>query len=104
MGAAALGESGSVHTGCNIENASYGATLCAERVAIGGLVASGERKLFVIAVYVEAPRLAMPCGICRQTIVEFGPAATVIVANQDQSMVVPIEELLPKPFVFDPTD
>src|SRR6185369_16938832 len=66
VGAAVLSESGRIYVGCNVENASYGATLCAERNAIAQLVAAGERNVAAVAVFVDADDPAMPCGICRQ--------------------------------------
>src|SRR6478736_1354176 len=73
VGAAVMSESGHIYVGCNVENASYGATLCAERSAIAQMVAAGEKRLTNVAVFVDADEPAMPCGVCRQVIAEFGP-------------------------------
>jgi len=102
VGAAALSESGKIYVGCNVESASFGATLCAERSAIANMVASGERDLAAIAVFVDADEPAMPCGICRQWIAEFGPRAEVISATPRATKRSSSSALLPDPFVFEP--
>jgi cytidine deaminase len=71
VGAALLTKSGAVFTGCNVENASYGGTVCAERNAIGAMVAAGERDPIAIAVATGGPRPGSPCGFCRQVLREF---------------------------------
>jgi cytidine deaminase len=80
VGAAVLTQSGKIHAGCNVENASYGLCNCAERTAIFNAVASGEKKLRLRCVVVFTPtdRPTAPCGACRQVIHEFGPEARVI--------------------------
>jgi len=102
VGAAIETASGHVFVGGNVENASYGATLCAERAAVAAMVAAGERVISRVAVYTEAPELTMPCGICRQVLVEFGGGATVVVASKDGAKVMPLSELFPEPFLFEP--
>ena len=95
VGAAVLAESGEIYGGANVENASYGATVCAERSAIFAAVNAGERKLKAIAV------TATPCGICRQVMREFcdPEALRVIVAKTaDDYRVFTLEELLPESF------
>ena len=72
VGAAVYVESGKIYTGCNIENASYGATVCAERVAIFKAVSEGEKKLLGLALVCDDTRRISPCGICRQVKAEFG--------------------------------
>jgi cytidine deaminase len=100
VGAALLTRSGNIYVGCNVENASFGATTCAERNAIAAMVAAGERELQAIAVYagVEAP--TFPCGICRQVIYEFSGDARVIVVDNDNVREVEINNLLPEAFRF----
>jgi cytidine deaminase len=70
VGAAVLTESGAIYTGCNVENASYGLAICAERVAIFKAVSAGEKKVMALAVSAKS---AKPCGACRQVIIEFAP-------------------------------
>lgn len=78
VGAAILGASGKIHSGCNVENASYGLTSCAERNAIFAAVAAGERAIQAVAIYTPTADPTAPCGACRQVIREFGPGALVI--------------------------
>jgi cytidine deaminase len=100
VGAALRSRSGNLYTGCNLENASYGATICAERSAIAGMVSAGELEIEAIAVFVDAPQPATPCGICRQVIVEFTDAAVIVCATPNARIVTSIGELLPRPFKF----
>jgi len=97
VGACALFESGNLYLGCNVENASYGLSLCAERNALSCAQASGENtKLLAIAVVSEKMPLCTPCGACRQWIYEFSQDAKVIVENTDKSLkIFDIKELLP---------
>lgn len=102
VGAAVLTSEKKVYDGCNVENASYGLCLCAERTAICTAVTAGEQKL--VAVAVAATPLAMPCGACRQFIHEFGNDITVICVDADditQRSVRSIESLIPDCFSFD---
>lgn len=78
VGTAILAGSGKIYTGCNVENASYGLCICAERTATFTAVAAGERKLKAVVVYTPTKTPTMPCGACRQVINEFGAEATVI--------------------------
>jgi cytidine deaminase len=101
VGAAVLTEQGEVFAGCNVENASYGLTICAERSAIFAAVAkTGAEKLVVRAVAVvngdELP--CSPCGACRQVISEFGETAIVIFKGQQSYQEMPIADLLPESF------
>jgi cytidine deaminase len=99
VGAAVLCGSGRVYTGCNVENASYGLTCCAERTAIFKAAAAGERRVRAVAVVLDAPSYGAPCGACRQVIHEFGPDATVIMATvSGASAVRKIRQLLPYAF------
>ncbi len=79
VGAALLGKSGQVYTGCNVENAAYGPSMCAERTAIFKAVSEGEREFEAIAVVTENG--VSPCGPCRQVMMEFAPHMTVIIAD-----------------------
>ena len=81
VGAAVRTESGKVYTGCNIESASYGLTVCAERVAIWKALSEGERNFTALAVVADTKTLTPPCGTCRQIIWEFARGATIVFAN-----------------------
>jgi cytidine deaminase len=99
VGAAVLGASGRIYAGCNIENASYGLSNCAERTAIFSAIAAGEKQLKCVVVYTPTKTATAPCGACRQVIHEFGPGARVIsfCAARDE-IDVSIEALLPGAF------
>ncbi len=102
VGAALLTQSGKVYYGCNIENATYGATCCAERTAIYKAVSEGERHFVKIAVAAGDKSMASPCGICRQVLWEFMPDGDVILDNgQGQCVVYTVKELLPLGFTLD---
>lgn len=81
VGAAVLDENGSFHVGCNVENGSYGLTLCAERAAIAAMVSHGGHRLMAAAVVCDAPILPWPCGACRQVMGEFAEDAPVVVES-----------------------
>jgi cytidine deaminase len=99
VGAALLLADGSIVTGCNIENATYGLTLCAERVAIFKAMSEGERKFAAIAVVADSPRLPAPCGPCRQIIWEFCGDVWVRLSDlKGKSRQLRMSELLPHPF------
>lgn len=100
VGAASLSPSGEIYAGCNVENASYGLTVCAERNSVGHAVVSGEKKLLAIVIYTEEERLTPPCGACRQVISEFfAPSAPVIAANHlGEQKHWTVTELLPDAF------
>jgi cytidine deaminase len=100
VGAALRAASGAVYSGCNIENASYGATLCAERAAVACMVASGDRAISAMAIYTEAEPPAMPCGLCRQVLQEFGRGMTIVVASPKSARQTTLAALLPEPFVL----
>ncbi|MEI9949625.1 MAG: cytidine deaminase [Pseudomonadota bacterium] len=101
VGAALRAENGRVFVGCNVENASYGATICAERSAILAMIAAGQRSICELAVFTDADTLAMPCGLCRQVISEFQKDARLVVANPRQQRVLGFSEIFPEPFVLD---
>ncbi len=99
VGAAVRTEAGKVYTGCNVESASYGLTVCAERVAIWKALSEGERNFTELAVVADTAMLTPPCGTCRQIIWEFCKNATLVMANlKGESEVVSIRELLPRAF------
>ncbi len=101
VGAALRAENGALFVGCNVENASYGATICAERSAILAMVAAGQRSIAALAVFTDAETLAMPCGLCRQVISEFQHGAQLLVANPRQVRVLSFSDIFPEPFVLD---
>lgn len=100
VGAAILTEDNSIYNGCNIENASYGATNCAERTAIFKAVSEGKTKIKAIAVIGRKDEFTYPCGICRQVIAEFGDKDTIVILakNIDEYEVKTLEEILPGAF------
>jgi cytidine deaminase len=105
VGAALLLKDGRVFTGCNVENASYGLTMCAERNAIFAAVAASPKKPEIVAVAVVNHRglACSPCGACRQVIAEFGPKATVWYLGAKGIISRPMRELLVDGFVLDIT-
>jgi cytidine deaminase len=99
VGAAALGASGRVYSGVNVENSSYGLSVCAERVAILKAISEGEREIAALAVATENG--ATPCGACRQVLYEFGPTARVIISEADgTSKEFGLDDLLPGAFAL----
>ncbi len=99
VGAAVLTASGHIFPGCNIENAAYPVTMCAERVALFSAYAAGEREIVAIAVITATDAVASPCGACRQVILELAPRSIVLLLNTrgDQQITTP-QELLPAAF------
>ncbi len=100
VGAALVTDTDRVFTGCNVENATYGATICAERAAVCAMVAAGERRISAIAVFTDAANPATPCGICRQVLAEFAEDAVVVVATPRQQKILSLAALLPERFVL----
>lgn len=99
VGAAVRTQEGKVYIGCNIESASYGLTVCAERVAIWKALSEGERQFTELAVVADTESLTPPCGTCRQIIWEFCKHATIVLANlRGETEIVSIKELLPRAF------
>ena len=100
VGAALLCADGTVFTGCNVENAAYGPTICAERTALVKAVSEGHRSDFVkLAVVGRSHDYCWPCGVCRQVLYEFAPRLTVLVARGDGDFVtLPLKDLLPHGF------
>ena len=95
-------EDGSIEVGCNVENASFGATICAERTAISSGIAKGKTAIEAICVTNLTDTMVTPCGICRQVIWEFGKNLPVICSNKDGDYkILSISELLPHAFDLD---
>ncbi len=102
VGAALLGKSGKIYTGCNVENASYGATICAERNAAAKAVSEGERLFTALAVVTDCDPPGAPCGICRQFLSEFGLDLRIILANFKGEIIESnLREYLPVAFTPD---
>ena len=100
VGAALLCEDGKVYTGCNIENASFSPTICAERTAVAKAVSEGHRDFVRIAIWGDSKEYCYPCGSCRQFLTEFSKTMRVICAKGDGSFVAhPLSEMMP--FTFD---
>lgn len=115
VGAALLGRSGSIYRGTNVENASIGLSICAERAAICQAVAAGEKEFAAIAVCADGAEPTLPCGACRQVLLEFAPDLIVLVAGdggaQGKVRQFSLRELIPHAFenfqdnlASDPTD
>ena len=103
VGAALLTKSGEIIGGANVENASYGLTCCAERVALFKALTEGKRDFVAVAVVARMPGGAMPCGACRQLLAEYAPHATVLVADTRAPKVIrefSVRELLPGAFAL----
>jgi cytidine deaminase len=98
VGAAVQAKSGVIYNGCNVENASYGLTICAERTALFQAIAAGEREFSLLAVVADTPQPVAPCGACRQVMAEFG-VDTIVLANLAGDVCIyRLEELLPVAF------
>lgn len=96
VGAALLGVDGRVFAGCNVENASFGLTLCAERNALGTAVAEGVRAFHALVVVTPVVEPAYPCGACRQVLAEFAPKLPLFLVGRDDRIVrSTVEQLLP---------
>jgi cytidine deaminase len=104
VGAALLTASGKIVTGCNVENASYGLTICAERSAVCSAIAAGERQF--VAMAVATPGGHSPCGACRQVLVEFAPDLPILLVDSDKPgaadgvVETDMKTLLPGRFIF----
>lgn len=99
VGAALEADDGTIVSGCNVESASYGLTLCAERVAIVKGVSEGRTRFRRVAVVTDAEALTPPCGACRQLLWEFAPVADVVLANlRGQTATYRVADLLPHGF------
>lgn len=102
VGAAVLADNGRIYTGCNIENASFGATICAERTAIAKAVSDGARRILAVAVSSDSEGPTQPCGICRQVLSEFCSAdMPLYLSNRNgEYKAFAFQELLPNQFVL----
>ena len=99
VGASVLTSDGVIIGGCNLENASYGLSICAERVAIFQAVASGHREIRAVVLYTPTAKPVTPCGACRQVLAEFGAdAAVVCICDGGESIATSLKELLAMPF------
>jgi len=99
VGAALLATDGQIYTGCNIENSSYGLTICAERTAIFKAISEGERNFRAIAVVSDAKGYTPPCGACRQVLMDLAGNIDFIMANSKGDMeIVKLKDLLPLAF------
>ena len=101
VGACLITDDGSIYTGCNFENASYGLTICAERNAIGSAVADGKTKINAIAIYSPNQDNCVPCGACRQVLHEFcnnDEELNIILKNGNKLKVYTLAQLLPESF------
>ena len=99
VGAALLGDDGETYPGCNVENASYGLTICAERNALWAAVARGQRRFVALAVVTDASPPATPCGACRQVLRELAPDLPIVAANMaGERFETTLADLLPHSF------
>lgn len=103
VGAAVLDDRGRIHAGCNVENASYGLSVCAERNAIASAIQAGAKRIDTIAIVTDARPLAAPCGACRQVLAEFGDdeLAILLAGTRGSSFeAFTLRDLLPRTFRF----
>jgi len=101
VGAAVLADDGRMFAGCNVENASYGLTICAERAAVCAAVAAGAKSLRAVAIATQLAKPARPCGACRQVLAEFGKdMVVVLVGSGGVQERTTLAALLPEPFTF----
>ena len=98
VGAALLTANGTVYTGCNVENSSYGATICAERNAIFQAVANGEREFVKIAICCSEDRFPVPCGMCLQVMQVFNDELEIILSDHSSIKKFKLKDFLPLPF------
>ena len=103
VGAALLTESDEPFLGCNVENATYGLTVCAERSAVSAAVAAGAHSFLLCAIWTDSEAPSVPCGACRQVLAEFNPTMRLLIACAgDDVRIATLDELLPEAFQLDP--
>lgn len=100
VGAAVLTSDGMVFLGSNIENASYSATICAERVAVSKAVSEDKKNIIKLAIASDSNDFTFPCGVCLQVINEFMPNGEIVLGNNEEIKVYKLSELLPNAFIF----
>ena len=98
VGAAVLDRDGHIHVGCNVENASYGLGVCAERNAVAAAVSAGCRDFTALAVVTRTSPPASPCGACRQVLIEFGDFPVILANPAGERVITSVGELLPRAF------
>lgn len=101
VGAAVLSDDGKIFRGCNIENGSYGLTICAERNSISVMVASGRRKPLAVGIVGKTGEPCLPCGACRQFLAEFNPSLLIVVREGAGAAVLSLSALFPAPFLLE---
>lgn len=100
VGAAVLTANGRLFSGCNVENSSYGLTICAERVAVFKAVSASQRRILALLVYADTGKLTPPCGACLQVLNEFSEDAQIVLSNGSSARAYRLRELLPLGFRF----
>jgi cytidine deaminase len=101
VGAALLTATGKIFSGCNVENAAYGLSICAEQVAVVKAVSNGDTKFKIMVIFTETEDLTPPCGACRQVVAEFNPRMEIILVNKKGEMkALNMDKLLAEPFVL----
>ena len=99
VGAAILAANGNIYSACNVENASYGASVCAERNAVASAVVAGEKKFVQLAIVTQSDPPAAPCGLCRQVLIEFGDDLVILLCNLKGDLIrTTLKDLQPLPF------
>lgn len=99
VGSAIATKDGSIFTGCNVENSSYGATMCAERTAVFKAVSEGNKDFVAIAIVSSNDEFTYPCGMCRQVLSEFNLDLIIVLSQKDQLEVTTLRQLLPHAFI-----
>jgi len=100
IGSALLTNAGNIYVGTNVENASYGLSICAERSAISNAISAGEKSFKAIAIASDFDKFITPCGACRQVLIEFNPEMDIIVSNGKECKIFKANELLKDYFIL----